>query len=291
MTVYYDMPAEEYHALPAFSAGLGWDIVSPDGCLALAYHNSRWLNPDGYIPVRDEIMENGTMIHLAALEYHLLEQRISIIDAKDYRTQKARNLRDDAYASGLIPILAERDPGATGPSFQKLMAIRKSLESNDMAANLLYTEGGRSEVSFTWNIDDIPCKARADRVVNGLLIDLKSAPSASPQYFQRSMTIYGHHMRAAYYLDGWSQQEYEARGDALWDYVFVVVQKEPPYLCNVYRLGERAIEWGRALTSRALDLFYKAYLTDKWPGFDAAILDLPLWAEHQLADRKEAGDL
>ena len=65
-------PAETYHAIPAFSAGLAWNVVGPEGCLALAFARSQWLNPE-CIPERDEAMENGVLAHLAVLEPHLLE--------------------------------------------------------------------------------------------------------------------------------------------------------------------------------------------------------------------------
>lgn len=290
--IHANMPADEYHGLPRFSASMAWDIVGPDGCLALAWHKCPWLN-GAYEPVPDEVMENGTMIHLAALEQRLLDERVSIIDASDYRTQAARNLRDDARANGLIPILYDRGPGSAGASFVKLLAIRKALERSD-AAPLLFGDDGENEISYTWEVEigeRVPCKGRADRVIPGSLIDLKSAPTASPEGFQRSMATYGHHLRAAFYLDGWMQQTVPEAVGHSWDYVFVVVQKEPPHLVSVYQISERAIEWGHKLASRALNLYAKAIKEKEWPAFKMATLDLPVWAEHRLADQETAGEL
>lgn len=286
MPVFPDMPAEEYHGIAHYSARMTWDIIGPDGCLALAWHRCPWLNP-AYEPEADEIMENGIAVHAATFEPEEFEKRITIIDAADYRTQKARDLRDDARANGMIPILYDRGPGAVGPSFVKIQAIRKALEESE-AAPLLFGPEGRNEISYTWELPVgdvvVPCKARADRIVPETIIDLKSAPTASPEGFQRSMVNYGHHARAAFYLDGWSRQDYAQRGEGKWSYVFVVVQKEPPYLTSVYRATERALEWGDKLNTRALKLYAEAITTHHWPAFAPASLDLPVWAEHRLAD-------
>ena len=282
MPIYIE-PASEYHGRPAVNASLLWDIVGGEGCLALARWNSEWLNPDFQPLLYEEALENGTIAHLAVLEPEKLDSRISIIDATSWRSKAAQDLREDAYANGLIPILLAREVGARGPSFQKIIEIRKALQASP-AAPLLFGEGGQNEVSYTWELDGIPCKARADRIIPGHIIDLKTAPTASPAGFQRSMATWGHHLRASFYMDGWARQgqgEYDAD-----DYLFVVIQKEPPHLVSTYRLEERSLSWGRKLVRRALRKFKDAYQRDQWPGFvtDMAEIGLPVWAEHQLAD-------
>ena len=62
--------SETYHARPAVSAGLLWDIV--DECPALARHRSPWLNPDYVEPEPADYLDNGTLVHLAALQPELL---------------------------------------------------------------------------------------------------------------------------------------------------------------------------------------------------------------------------
>jgi hypothetical protein len=299
----HDWNAEEYHAHPAMHAGMVQDIVGPDGCLALAWWNCPWLNQD-FVPKSDENLENGVIVHLAALEQRLLEERITIIDARDWRTKEAKRLREDAYANGLLPILLEREPGAKGPSFQKIVKIRKALEDSE-AAPLLFGDGGQSEVSFTWEVEVpadqrhdatlVRCKARADRVTaGGVLVDLKTAPTASQRGFEQSMVAYGHHHRAAWYLDGWMRQEHLKGPPYMRDYLFVVVAKEAPHLVSVYRCDERSLEWGRRLYRRALSLYTQALRADHWPGYtreSVETLSLPAFAEHRLADLEAIGEL
>ena len=290
-------PAAVYHSIPAFSAGLAWDIVGPDGCLALAYARSRWLNPN-YVEEPNELLDSGRIAHLAALEESLLEQAIVIVHAKDWRSKAAREVRDEAYATGKIPILYERDQGSTGASFQKVLAMRTALQQNEVASALLFATGN-NEVSYDWTDDSlgVQCKARADRVVTEpgaeltKLIDLKTAANVSPDGFQRSMVNFGHHLRAAFYLDGWAAQDEPLPAS----YTFLCVRSEPPHLVAAYQLEPQAIEWGRKLYHHAMMEFEAAYAGGTpWWSYTRdkiAAIDLPTWAGYRLADREAAGEL
>ena len=118
------LSAPHYHALEAVSASLLWNICGPDGCLALARYTSTWLNPD-YVPPHDEIMENGTAVHLALLEPEQLAERVTVIDADSFLSKKARELREDAYANGLIPLLADRERGVLRAGRVVLARVRR----------------------------------------------------------------------------------------------------------------------------------------------------------------------
>jgi hypothetical protein len=294
-------PATDYHARPAVSASLLWDIASPESCLKQAWYNSQWLNPDG-VREKSEDMDNGTILHLACLEPHLLNERITIVDADSWRTKEARQRREDAYANGLVPVLADR---SMGTSYRTLMEMRKVLEES-AAAPLLFGSEGESEVTFTWDAwvpysenprqdEDmrIPCKARADRILKDrYIVDLKSAPSASPTSFQRDVVSWGHHLRAAFYLDGWAMQEESA--EKTWDYLFVVCSKRPPHLVSVYRLDERTQIWGQRLYRKALGDFKRAWQSGHWPDFatePVMTVGLPTYAEYRLADLEAEGVL
>jgi hypothetical protein len=290
--------AADYHTRPAVNASLLWDIVAPEGCLAQARYNSAWLNPE-HVETPEDELDHGTVIHLACLEPHLLDERITIVDAPDWRTKRAQEIRDIARFNGRIPILYERK---TGICFRSIETIRQAIR--DSAAGEWIFDGGESELSFLW-VTRIPfggrpkktdqvfdCKARADRIVKGRIVDLKSAVSASPAAFQRAMIRDGHHLRASFYLDGWKRQEEAA--DAEWEYCFVVVGKEPPYLVSIFNLDQRALAWGQRLYRAALVQFADAKKADRWPAYTPQGIEtigLPVFAEHQLADLEAEGRL
>lgn len=305
--------AEEYHKRPAVSASLLWNIVKPDGCLAQARHDSRWLNPD-YEEPRNHDLDFGTLAHLAILENKLLADRIAIIPATNWRTKESQQWRDEAYIANKIPILQERTrfTAHTSYTYQDLIDVRNAVQMSDAAE--YFFKGGESEVGYTWEIPnltiinsesrddgfsakikDIPiqAKARADRsvptIIGHKLVDLKTANSSSRAAFRRSMLRDGHHLRAAWYLDGWAQQD-----GIIADYLFVVVAKEKPHIVSVFRCDERAIEWGRRLYKRGLALLQRAQETGVWSGFNdekIATVSLPGFAEWDYADMERAGEL
>lgn len=296
MPVFLDEPAAEYQARQALSAGMAWTMVSE--CPALAWYNSPF-NPERK-PDNAKHFDFGLALHLAVLEPEKLADRVYVIDAKDFRTKAAKEQRDMAYVGKQIPLLWEDS--------ELVKRMRKHLEASP-AAELLFGEG-LNEVSYVWDWKGIPCKARADRLIlsatpgRNRLIDLKSASSASPDAFQRAMTRDGHHLRAAWYLDGWNATDGRAgvthaenRYDYCEEYLFVVVGKDAPHLVSIYRLEERSLAWGRTLIRKAISEFRQCLASGIWPGYrpggsaeDKIInINLPAWAENLLIAQEKAG--
>jgi len=290
--------AEEYHARQAISAGFLWDMVKPDGCPSYAFARSAF-NPKPLPQKKARELDVGTAAHLAVLEPELLEKRVSIIDADDYRSKDAQTERNLAIFNKRVPLLRA--------DYQLVCDLSESIEQSD-AAELLFGEG-ESEVSYTWDAlalqwgahgpaTKIEGKARADRITPHAIVDLKTAASASPDAFQRAMARDGHHLRAAWYIDGW--MESAEPGEVIYDYanvrdyLFVVVAKEPPHLVAVYRCDERALGWGRTLYKKALSLFREAQESGSWRGYGAGEkiqnINLPAYAENQLIYAERAGE-
>jgi hypothetical protein len=271
--------AEEYHAHEALSAGMAWAMVNE--CPAQAWWQSVF-NPEAE-PLNHRVLDIGTAAHLAVLETHRFAERCSLIAADNYRTKAAQELRDACWAEGKTPLLPQ--------DYELVNKLREALQAS-AAAELLFAPGD-SEVSYTWDFDGVPCKARADRLVSKAIVDLKTAVSASPEGFARAMLREGHHLRAAFYLDGWNEIPWP-EGPIHPTYLYVVVAKNPPHLVEVYQVGERSLEWGRRLYRKSLRLFRECQATGMWPGYGrepVTSVELPVYAEHQLADLEAAGEL
>src|SRR4030095_13276592 len=102
----YDLPAADYHADPCPEPSLSSSIVKML-CLesaAHAHYAHPRLNPAA-IEENGEHFDIGTAAHALLLEG---SKTIAIIDAKDYRTNAAKDARDVAYAAGLTPLLLAR---------------------------------------------------------------------------------------------------------------------------------------------------------------------------------------
>lgn len=270
-----DMSAADYHAVPALSAGGAWLLASE--CAALYWHFSPF-NPACAPSKNGKPMDVGTAVHLAALEPARLAQRTVLIDADDYRTKVARDSRDAAYAAGLRPLLTK--------DAVLVDRLSDAIRGNRHAAELL--DGADTEVSYFWEADGIPCKARADAVSrDGRMADLKASASAAPAFFRRQAFDAGHFLRDPWYRDGWEC----ADGKRIAEYWFIVVSREEPHLVTTCRLDDRAIEWGRQKIRRAMTLFRHCRERNVWPPYcpDPVTLGLPEWAEYRLADEEQAG--
>jgi hypothetical protein len=163
------------------------------------------------------------------------------------------------------------------------------------AAELLFDLGGVNEHAWEWEWDGVPCKAKVDRFAKGTLVDLKTASSASPAAFQREMVLRGHHLRAAWYLDGWNTVYRDAG-----DYRFVVIGKAEPHLISVYQLDDSALQRGRTLYRHALKLFRQCQDAGVWPGYEGQraagekntpiTINLPAWYLNLHDARERAGE-
>jgi len=266
---------EAYQSRKALSAGMAWKIVNE--CPLLAWHESPF-NPD-YQTRHALEFDIGEAAHLAILEPEELRRRCEVVPADNYHTKAAKELRDLLYEQGKVPLLRKH--------CELVYKIGQAIESQcDLFRD------GTAEATYTWQWEGVPCKARVDYIANRrpqgmLLVDLKTAASASPAAFQRAMVRDGHHLRAAWYLDGYMAgvSTEPAR------YRYVVVSKDEPHIVSEFEVDERATEWGRRLYRRALATFRQCMKSGIWPGYveKVAAVGLPSWSEYQLADMEISG--
>jgi len=223
-------------------------------------------------------LDDGTAIHLAVCEPGEFEARTQIIDAADYRTKMAQEYREGARFSGRVPLLVHQ--------VNQIMAMRRAVLASPAG---LWLEAAKCEQTIIWDwtpwatMQPMPCKGRVDVVSaapGGPLIDVKSARSASPAAFERALVQYGHHIRAAWYQDGWGTSEGERRR-----YGYLVVQKEAPYLVNLFWPSPRALEWGRREYRRVLQQIGECQEAGVWRGYEwGREVELPVGAEYRLAE-------
>jgi len=283
--VIHNESAAAYHTRPAVSAGLLWDITQE--CPAYAYARSVFCPEEKRIREETKEMNFGRAVHFAGLQPELWEDQVTVIDAKDYRTKAAQEYREMARFAGKTPLLAA--------DVDLIAKLRQAILES--AAGPWFEEGAcEQSVTFEFGASpedplgqlSMPCKLRVDCVApfaGGPLLDLKTAQTANPEAFSRACTTWGHHLRAAWYKDGWLASEGERR-----PYVFVIVSKTEPHLVETYVLDDRSEEWGRRLYRRALAEVRLALEEGKWRSYSAAgekkptIISLPAFAERQLIE-------
>jgi exodeoxyribonuclease VIII len=255
------MPAEQYRAAEGISkSDLDW--IAPPRTPA-HYKAKR----DGLI-VREETpaMRLGTLTHRAILEPESLSGAFVTVPTNlDLRTVKGKEWKQSVSDT---PIITEAEATA-------IQGMLKSVWANPKAARLL--KGARTEVClFAEDSNGTLLKGRLDALpsAGNAIVDLKTAASADPQEFERSLGKYAYHKQGAFYL-----KLCRLLGLPMEHFVFIVVEKVPPYAVAIYSLDDEAIRLGNLEIARDLAAVRECEASGKWPSFGDEItnISLPAW--------------
>lgn len=161
---------------------------------------------------------------------------------------------------------------------EMVIAVRKAVLEHPSAKAAL-KDGDRKVCLFVKDPDTgILLKCEIDLLSGNAIVDLKSTDDASVDGFARSVAKFGYDVQAAFYLDicNWLGLGKEF-------FVFIAVEKEPPYAVAVYELDEESIQVGRSKYRRWLNLFNYCSEMNEWPAYpdDIIRLSLPMWAKRQ----------
>lgn len=225
---------------------------------------------DGLMPkVESPAMRMGSIIHRAVLEPDTMEGAYSVRPEKlDLRTAEGREWKT---AQGEKEIL-------TAAEWSTVIGVRDSVWAHPYAKRIL--KDAQTEMCLFAEDDGIVRKARLDALVGGSAIpDLKTAGSADPMEFERSLGRFRYHVQAAYYID-----LCRLIGIPKDQFLFIVVEKEPPYAVAVYSLDQDAIDLGRMEYKRDLGMVKDCLEKGVWPSFttDITVVSLPEYIRKQV---------
>ena len=189
----------------------------------------------------------------------------------DYRTKDCQAKRDDAYAQGLVPILAK--------DITRVHAMVAALRRHELASTLLEPGSFTPEVSaFARDPKSgVLLRARFDALRHDLTcVDFKTtAKLAKPAAVGRSVFDLGYYLQAAVY-----QHVAALCGVELAGFEFVMQETTAPFAPSVFHVGPASVDLGRARMREAIDLYVECRHTGVWPGYPAESVqvDVPGWA-------------
>lgn len=171
----------------------------------------------------------------------------------------------------------------TETEFNTVEGMVRSIKDHPLCKSIF--ADGWSEVSVFKNSITSPTvlrKARLDWVPRhgSALVDVKTCQDASLDAFAKTILDQGYHCQAAYYLDLWNDAVWETAFTPREHFVFIAVEKTPPYLVAVYNLHIEAVKKGRGLNMDRLVTYGRCSAKKEWPGFspDVETINLPQWA-------------
>ena len=264
-----DMPAEEYHATRAMSAGgLKRMRQSP------AHFYGLHLDPARPKQETTPAMANGTLVHCCVFEPEAVAARYAVKPAgHDGRTKEGKAWAADVEARGL-QIVGHADMQAAKAQAAAVRAVP------DLAALLAE---GYGEASCFWIDEETGelCKCRPDWTNPAgdgvILVDGKTCRDASPEGFGRAVWNLGYHLQAAWYADGFEK----ATGQRVHGFVFAAVESDWPYVAMPYMLGDDVLAAARRENRRLLNRYAECNRTGIWPGYGSSavqLINLPKWA-------------
>lgn len=276
----YDIPADVYHAdptpEPSLSSSIAKVLVGETPLHAWSKHPR--LGKPAEEP-EEAKFDIGKAAHSLVLQD---PQAFEIVDAKDWKTDKAKALRAAARDAGKIPLLATQWVRVTAMAHAGRIQLDRHEEASAAFTN------GKPEQTLIWREGPTWCRARLDYLPNAgnIFDDYKStAASADPDAWSRNLFNLGFDMQAAFYLRGLKALKICDRPS----FRFIVQETETPHALSVVGLMPGALELAQHKIARALDIWQTCLASGVWPAYPTrtCYVDAPAWHEAQFIERDQ----
>lgn len=264
------MTNAEYHAHPAISKSNLFRIMESPEKFRYYMDHPQLKTPSLIV---------GSAFHKWALEPDDFESEFMVLPDVDRRTRAGKELYQ-AFLDGSYGREA-----VSADDFETIKAMTETVRSNRYARTLIDTS--QHERSFFWT-DELTgeeCKCRPDILLDKpnihIIADLKSCESADTDSFMRDAIKYGYHLQSFMYTDGVRQNT----GDT-YQFVFIAVEKKPPYAVNVMQADELFIRYGEDTFRELIGIYHECKESGNWwgyNGFSGVInnLSVPPWIEKE----------
>lgn len=252
-----DMAA--YLALPAVGAHDLWTLR--EHCPLVARYGKAHPNHE------TAAKSFGTAMHTLTLEPDEFEARYAV------RPPNGPRGNSNEYKAWAAEHVAAGREIITHDDWSQLQAMRAALPK---AARKLLAKG-KPEVTAICQHEHtgLWLKTRPDWMRDeGIVVNLKTAQDVRPSAWARQAASLGYHASAALCLDVLR----EVTGE-VFEYHFLVLAKEPPYIGYIATLDETAIEVGRQIYHGALMTWAACEKSGEWPDYGSVVnVSLPPWA-------------
>ena len=208
-------------------------------------------------------MADGTAIHAFLLERAVFDSDFAIKPA-DMRlnTKEGKKWAIDNKNK----IIIDFDLGSN------LFEIEKSVLNSP--AKLIYDIKGQAELSYFWDdLGLVKGKCRPDWISDdgNIVVDIKTTTDASPKGFQKSIANWGYHLQLGWYLRGLRKLGLPAK-----EFIFIAIEKTPPFSVGVYRANKEMITYANDEINNLVYDIDESLKSDDFPDYTPEIMDLGL---------------
>lgn len=216
----------------------------------------------------------GRVFHKMLLEPDTFNEEFVVAPDASRRTKEGKQMWEAFVAAHETQTIIPAE------MYSKSKEMCEAVKREPLAVKLL---NGTAEVPFFWT-DEMTgedCKCRVD-VLNTeysqpIIVDVKTTADASTDAFIRSAINYGYDMQSAMYSDG---VEKNIGKKPL--FVFIAVEKEPPYAVNILQADELLLRRGYDLFREYIGIYHDCKMTGNFYGYLGRLnqinnLALPAW--------------
>jgi len=268
-TEYFADPCET----PSLSSSIAKTLILKSPLHAWAEHPKL-----GNIPrEQTEAMKQGQLVH-AIISGH--RGQLDVIDAPDFRTNAARELRDDAIAAGRTPVLQRNyeDALLVCATYRQLLDEQGiDLSDGEYEVPIEWHETGRS--------GPVVCRGMLDYFSpsTGKIIEFKTISSAGPETCAANAYRLGYDIQHAANISAAIKLCPELAGRIDYRFVFIEMDMkkreiQPPYVIVPRKVTGTFAELGERRWYRAVEIWERCLINDDWPAYPPESLDAPLWA-------------
>lgn len=221
----------------------------------------KWCEENPQEPTEDLIF--GQAFHKVILEPNDFDKEFIVAPPFDRRTKAGK----EAYEA-FIATVGDRQV-ITQEQYETILQMKEAVLSNKYAVALLQGEHEKS----MYAIDELTgenIKTRPDnyRMVGDRLVitDLKSCRSALTEDFMRDVIKYLYDLQAFMYCNNASKLLNIPMEKI--DFVFIPIEKKPPYLINILQADQFVLERGEALFREYVGTLKECKETGEWWGLN-----------------------
>lgn len=213
-------------------------------------------------------LEFGNALHTYVLEQDEFFNRYAVFEKINRQTKAGK----EAYAEFLSQSQGKALIGSD--AFSDICAMNESIQAHELAKNVISDAWYEKSIYWSDPDTDLLCKVRPDIWHESFIVDLKTTASASYTEFQKSIFKFGYHIQAGMIREALLV----ALGKDVSTFVFVAIEKEPPFALAVYQLDEMALELGVRQFKEIIKGIKKCTDENHWPSYESGLINLPRWA-------------
>lgn len=280
--LHLDVPAERYHADPCAEPSLSSSIAHT---LVIETPRHAWFSHPRLNPAFEASEPNAAMA-IGKVAHEMILGRgggIVVVEADDWRTNKAKDARTAAESTGKTAVLRKTMAEAERIREAVLLCIRETPEAVDF-----YHADAHSEVVGIWrDIGGPMCRIMVDRLSpEGVVYDLKITARGLDDVALGRALEDGYACRGAFYIRGLERIDPAMAGRFRYRWIFA--ESTAPYAVRIVEADARTLALGDRQAALGIATWQRCLTTNTWPGWPRRVAQIGMgtWADARIAGRE-----